>query len=227
MLSSLIQAQPERYERAKKQLRKMLPLSGPTVASITNTLSGLHQRYVEDYVFIHIPKCGGTSVERALGIPFVNHDTALERRKRLGTEAWAQRYKFAVVRHPYDRVVSLFFYWWKLDRPDVDVINAELPPWLEETEERLARGKAQVHLQSQWWWMTDEDGNFILDDCLHLESIASDFQRVTQRLGRDLSLPHVKKNAFKVDYRSLLDDATRERIQRIHHDDFEHLGYET
>lgn len=226
MLSSLIQAQPERYERAKNQLRRLLPLSGPTVASITGQLSSLHQRYLEDYVFIHIPKCGGTSVERALGIPFVNHDTALERRRKLGPSVWNRRYKFSVVRHPYDRIVSLFFYWWKLDHLDVDLINAELPAWLEETEARLARGKAHIHLQSQWWWLTDEDGRFILDDLLRLESIAGDFERVNQHLGRNLVLPHVKKNAFKIDYRNLLDDATRERIRRIHHEDFEHLGYE-
>ena len=67
------------------------------------------QRETGTYAFIHINKCGGTSVEAALGIPKV-HDTAQERREKLGVEAWDRLKNFSGVRDPYARVASLYRY---------------------------------------------------------------------------------------------------------------------
>lgn len=66
----------------------------------------IQQRFFSSFIFVHINKCGGTSIQRALGIPVKDHDTALERKRKIGRR-WDSLYKFSVIRHPYYRVESL------------------------------------------------------------------------------------------------------------------------
>jgi len=81
-----------------------------------------------NFIFIHIGKTGGTSMEKVLcshfGIAFretthghlswnpkqnhVKHIWARGMIKKVGMEAWRQCFTFAFVRNPYDMVVSLY-----------------------------------------------------------------------------------------------------------------------
>ena len=72
------------------------------------------------FIFVHIPKNAGTSIELALKDyctaesllrPDTNpHETAVEARVRIGKEKFDEYFKFAVCRNPYDRELSYFFY---------------------------------------------------------------------------------------------------------------------
>lgn len=69
----------------------------------------LWARYVEfmaPCVFIHIPKTAGTSLTHALGMQGISHSTAERWLVHLGRERFFNRYRFTIVRHPVDRVVS-------------------------------------------------------------------------------------------------------------------------
>jgi hypothetical protein len=92
------------------------------------------------FIFIHVPKTGGTSIVRAL-YPFLDvendiiigghpdhedgkdhikqskgelhkHSTALEIKDAVGKETWDEYFIFAFVRNPFSRVVSMYE-WWK------------------------------------------------------------------------------------------------------------------
>lgn len=88
------------------------------------------------FVFVHLHKCGGTSVERALSTQMAwndlilgssrygeklqqiykpeygldKHSTAAEIKNVIGDELWKSYFTFATVRHPFDRVVSFYSY---------------------------------------------------------------------------------------------------------------------
>lgn len=89
--------------------------------------------YIEQHnlLFIHIPKTGGVAIERALGIKAANepkkliskqkeliegvrtvpqHFTPDILRERLGEDIYESSIKFTVVRNPYTRVLSEYFY---------------------------------------------------------------------------------------------------------------------
>lgn len=94
--------------------------------------------YLEKHntVFVHIPKCAGTSIENTLkavsssydytdnelllvknknpllGPPSLHHLSAREylNRKHLSSEQWSKAYKFSLVRNPYSRLVSAYNY---------------------------------------------------------------------------------------------------------------------
>ncbi|MAK60601.1 MAG: hypothetical protein CMK09_06455 [Ponticaulis sp.] len=98
-----------------------------------------------NFVFIHLHKCAGTSVEVALSkilnyndiligstpegekqqeffkrtIGLNKHSTAREVQKFLGAEHWEHMFSFAFVRHPLHRLYSLYNYSLKLAAPHV------------------------------------------------------------------------------------------------------------
>ena len=82
----------------RKLIRKMKP-----------KVYRLRHQFVDKFVFIHINKTGGSSVERALKIPF-GHETALEKIARMGRTQWDRRFSFTVIRNPWDKVVSHYHF---------------------------------------------------------------------------------------------------------------------
>ena len=61
------------------------------------------------YLFIHINKTAGSSIERALNLRF-EHKTAMEKRAELGSLRWRRAFKFSFVRNPWDKVASHYRY---------------------------------------------------------------------------------------------------------------------
>ena len=69
----------------------------------------LWTQYVEmtsPCVFIHVPKTAGTSIADAIGMKGITHSNAQEWKDHIGSKRFDERFKFTVVRHPIDRVVS-------------------------------------------------------------------------------------------------------------------------
>src|SRR5687768_13300689 len=69
----------------------------------------LHTKFVAGFCFVHINKTGGTSIEKALGLPF-QHRTAVEIRRLIGAKEWDRRFSFAFVRNPWDKVASHYHF---------------------------------------------------------------------------------------------------------------------
>ena len=225
-LARYVRGDPARYEEKKAALRAGLPVSDGLRMRVAGVLSGLHQKYFEDFVFIHIPKCGGTSVERALGVPLTNHDTALERRKKLGEARWARRVKFAVVRNPYARIASSFFYWRAKKDAGLDHWRNQFADWLQHFEIVHKEDGLEKPIKSQVWWTSDEQGAPLLDFTCRLEHIEEDLMPVTKALGRDIRLPKVNVNPHLVDYDQLHNERTRAMTREIYPEDFERFKYE-
>lgn len=65
--------------------------------------------------FVHIPKTAGTSFEavffEAVGRNRSQHAPARYWRQALGAHDWETSFKFAIVRHPFHRLVSGYTYW--------------------------------------------------------------------------------------------------------------------
>ena len=64
-------------------------------------------------LLIHVPKTGGTSFEDALfGIRNRSQHAPMHYwKKRIGIKKWSEMFKFAIVRHPFHRLVSGYTYW--------------------------------------------------------------------------------------------------------------------
>ena len=201
-------------------------------------------------IFIHIPKCGGTSVEDViwpkeqgrteedLWMGFVSrfenkyqtgglqHLLAWQVREEVGHDVFRDYYKFAFVRNPWDRVVSQFAYIQR--RPDLmDYVgmtsNTEFKAYLE-----LIRLKEHVQWMPQVRFLLDHDGSLLVDRIGRLESFNEDCAQIFDALGLALDqLPgHVnlsKRQAFQYYYS---DSEAVEIVANIFADDISFLGYE-
>jgi len=180
------------------------------------------------WVFIHINKTGGSSIEHALGLRF-EHKTALEKRADLGAWLWNRKFRFTFVRNPWDRVASHYHYRVMTDQTGLGDRHLSFGDWV-----RLAYGEQDPRycdqpkmFQAQWRWIADEAGNSMVHFVGRFERLAEDFAALTRQLGIEAELPHLKGSSRgRKPYQGEYDAETREIVARVFAEDIEHFGYE-
>jgi len=182
------------------------------------------------FLFIHIPKTGGNSVQEIL-LPYSmdkkvmdhkqdgierfdltnkelgtnKHSRLGEYRKKLPSELFASLFKFATLRNPWDRMVS--FYWMPYKG------NIE---WdRNEFRKVILQTVPSAHLI--------EGG---IDHLMRFEHLQEDFNQVCDKIGiARQQLP--RRNASKHDhYSTYYDDELIELVRQHHGCDIEYGGYE-
>lgn len=184
------------------------------------------QRRRIDFAFIHIPKCGGTSVTQAMGQRIKLHDTARERRDKLGHDRWNAIYRFSFVRHPYERAVSFYSFHQKTAHGKSRVGDFDLNDWVRAAlrDHTLSSTVWASRLAPCHTWLSDEKGQIIVDDVFKLEEIDQAWVTIGPKIGSSALLPHsnasrggLTRDAFDATSRSILQDHFRT--------DFEAFGY--
>lgn len=179
-----------------------------------------------DFIFIHINKTGGSSIEQVLGIPF-RHRTAREARREIGPAAWASAFKFTVVRNPWDKVVSHYCYRVQTDQTGLADGATGFREWVAE-----AYGKRNpkyydkpMMFMPQMDWITDARGRILVDFIARFENLDDDFAKICARLNRPVAaLPHLKRSQ-RGDYRAYYDEPTAAIVARWFRKDIAEFGY--
>lgn len=150
-------------------------------------------------IFIHVPKAAGNALMKTLfGVAATGHDP-LRRYCSYNSEKFKHYYKFAVVRNPYDRLVSSFFYLKQggIGFFDNDFAESYLNDvdTFEEFVKRLGSdGKFRsaimswVHFVPQLDFITLDGSNVAVDRVIKLENIDLEMSD----LCRELGIPPVK-----------------------------------
>ena len=186
----------------------------------------LHTKYCSKYTFIHINKTGGTSIEKALNAPLI-HKTAMEFRNEIGHDRWNKRFSFAIVRNPWDRAVSQYHYRVMINKTSLK--NRKLPfnEWIIRTfrEKSPEYVDEKIMFMTQTEWVSNQDGEIIVDLIGRFESLQPDWEKICRRLNKPVvPLPHVKKSS-RGDYRTLYNDKSIEIIDSYFRCDIENFGY--
>jgi len=206
-------------------------------------------------LFVHVPRTGGTSIEAALGMAgdvevedeerlfgricsaryraldlgsdYLQHLTLRELRSLPSAARCRGYFTFAVVRNPWERVVSVYA---RLVAGEAGALAARLgvddpgtlsfPAFLD-----VAEGCGHAHLAPQLDFLLDDAGEVGVDLVGRFERLDATFDEVRRRLGRpELALPHQNRSAHR-HYSSYYDAATRERVARMYVRDIEAFGY--
>jgi hypothetical protein len=178
------------------------------------------------YVFIHINKTAGSSIERALLLRF-EHRTALEKRAELGDWRWNRAFRFSFVRNPWDKVASHYFYRVKRNVTGLADNPIPFPTWVhlayEEHDPRYVNRPKMFMPQADW--LCDRDGTLLVNYVGRFERLAADFAEVCRILNRPATLPHLKRSGNR-DYRRLYDAGARRVVAQAFARDIEMFGYE-
>lgn len=206
------------------------------------------------YIFVHAPKTGGTSLAMALESKVGKDDIllgdtpkALNRRKRqkaltasgrlwkhaqlrdiqglVGQAEIDSYFVFTIVRNPWDRVVS--YYFWlrdqKFDHPAVSL--AKSLPFTDFLNN--PNTKASFHASPYASYVTDATGKNRCDMFLRLENLASDMPILEQNL--DLKLPpvgHDNRSIRDADWRGYYTKADQELVADLCAGDIKQFAYQ-
>ncbi|MBR8826881.1 MAG: sulfotransferase family 2 domain-containing protein [Gomphosphaeria aponina SAG 52.96 = DSM 107014] len=111
-----------------------------------------------------------------------NHSTAQEIKEYLGEQLFNQYFKFAFVRNPWDWQLSFYFFLKRIKTHQLYELanNYNFPEFLK------------IHLDSQppllLDFLTDSQGNIIVDKIGRLENIEQDFREIIQKIALDPNL---------------------------------------
>ncbi len=201
------------------------------------------------YIFVHIPKTGGTSLALALEARAMKDDIligdtpkAQKRRKRVKAltapgRLWKHArlsdvdgmaglpdpaFVFTLVRNPWARMVSL--YHWSRDQSfDHPMIAAakshDFAGFLTATHVRDALLNDRATA-----YVTDRSGNVRCDAFIRLEHLDSDLAPLEDHLGFRIEMPHVNRSTH-ADPATLYTPKTEQLVGDIFADDIARFGY--
>ena len=206
-------------------------------------------------IFVHVPRTAGSSIEQVLGIwgddnkgtltparpdmlfglvgtKALQHLNARDVRDRLGDEVYRSYFKFAIVRNPYDRVVSTYH----IRKKHFPKIQMSFPDFVQKRIagkksffRDLFMSKAEKALEDQFEgqheFLSDEKGALLVDFIGKYESLDGDFEKIGDRLGLKVKLPKTNLSRHE-DYRKYYDEELKKTVRDVYRKDFEAFGYE-
>lgn len=206
-----------------------------------------------NYIFVHIPKTGGTALataleDRAMADDILIGDTpkALRRKRRLkGVETVGRLWKhsrlddlpglidedemagmfvFTLVRNPWDRMVS-YYHW--LREQSFDHPAVVLAGSLEFAE-FLAHPQTQASIAQNPYgrYLRLPSGREHCSAFVRLENVAEELALVTAHLGWNLAMPgRINESARQRDYESYYTPTEIEIVARVCAEDIARFGY--
>lgn len=188
-------------------------------------------------LFVHIPKCAGTSLMDALfGGPVSNHRSIAFLRLAFTAEEYRRTFKFTFVRNPWDRLVSTFYYLRAGGQSEQDVEWAARLGLADRSfrdfvmdglSEDMIDGAYHFRPQAQFVTL-GRDGPPEMDFIGRFETIERDFETLRARLGVEARLPSRNRGKARPEggYRDAYDDETRAKAGRLYARDAALFGYD-
>lgn len=201
---------------------------------------GLSHEY--KFIFIHIPKTAGTTIcsswEGALlknvckksGVLGGTHKSAMQLKEMFPAE-WEEYTKWAVIRNPYDRFVSKYYFKQLEPRKNFDL------EWTDKEAEGIL---------PQLYWITDRHdyflptspydrkdlhfGNIVVDKLLRYENLNQELKNLFEELGIKLksydAIPHFRQTRMVGDYKNYFDEKLKGIVKYLYREDLKRLGYD-
>ncbi len=203
------------------------------------------------YIFVHIPKTGGTSMalaleDHALADDILVGDTpkAQRRKHRLKDVRTAGRlwkhstiadaeglltqsdldtcFIFTLVRNPWDRMLSLYHWLKGQSFAHPAVPLAKTLSFAEFIRHRTIRAGFSV---SSSFYLRDRNGRDCADLYIRLEHLANDIAPLEAHMGFKLALPRSNASERPKDYRAAYTEADAEVIGDMCKSDIARFGY--
>lgn len=195
----------------------------------------------DNFIFIHIYKCGGMSLRKAIMNNIAakevakSHSTAKETKEYFinnsGQMIWDNAFKFSFVRNPYDWAASLYEFIRKSpaheNYEEIKDFDFELfcTWYINKLNNHSLNINGRFNTLHQFLY--DDNNTCLVDFVGKLENFNQDFKFVASKLGIKSKTPkiNVSDRDFK-DYRKYYNDKTKDMITRAFHQDLVTFNYQ-
>ena len=187
--------------------------------------------YDKKFIFIHINKTAGTSVEKALceygqkrTVPKENNDFKMSKQSQhfnykeykefLGSD-YDDYFKFTVIRNPFDRVASYYY--------GGNAISSGLnfSDWIINRYQNKNFQDFERMYSDYKHWIGDEK----IDLILRFENLSNDFEILKNKLNLDCELGFHNVTKDRKHYSKYYNEKTKNIIQNFFSDELEKFNY--
>lgn len=130
-------------------------------------------------VFVHIPKTAGTSIESAMGFQHSCHASARDYME-CNPQQFEQAFKFATLRNPVERIVSLYYYAKKGGNGGIK--DAEKFAWVKKLDltafVKALPSRHEINFAPQSYFVLNERKELMVDEILCTERLSQDWKQL-------------------------------------------------
>jgi hypothetical protein len=186
-------------------------------------------------IFIHVPKCAGISVGKALfGVVPGSHISVLTYQLIYPREEYERYFKCAFIRNPWDRLLSAFRFLTSggMTEKDRRWADANLKPFADFDDfvrrwVSLPNVSSWQHFKPQHRFICDPWGRVQVDFVGRFERLEEDVSTIARRIGVEGRLPRLNQGPPRdADYRSYYTTETRDIVADAYRRDIELFGYD-
>jgi hypothetical protein len=195
------------------------------------------------HIFVSIPRNASRGVHSMLGLRhrkdhsrpddrgiLDNHATCLVLRDRYGEVEFAERFKFCLVRNPWERCVS----WYEHHRTLEPYSRLSFRDWVLAglPHHWTVQNGTDYHRSSPLWqhsFITDTNGDLMVDSIGRVERFLDDMIQICETIGISTDLAaksHTRPSRTQLHYREYYDDQTRGAVRTLLQRDILLFGYE-
>jgi len=165
-------------------------------------------------IFIHINKTGGSSIEKVFGYDGIKHEHSSQLKARVG-EKWDQYFKCSIIRNPWDRLVSEYFY--RIKKGSVEGMG--FCDWVQMMHSKHSHTTYAAGPQSKWLRDMDFVGRF--------ETLQESFDYICSVVEYpQTKLPHTNATSHR-HYSKYYDEETRKLVEEWHQPELDDYYFES
>lgn len=192
----------------------------------------------QKFIFIHVPKTGGTSIKNALYTKdernYLSDNDLWHCPVRELTDIPDDCFKFAYVRNPWDRFVSLYQYFrssvlrrgYQQDKERSKILRSMCNNFTEFCHlsvDQLYEIHPD-HFRNQYWFI-EKDAQLGVDFIGRFENMWSDFKHICNKIEIPIQRLLRKNSTKHPIYTEYYDEKTKQLVADLYTDDIEHFGY--
>ena len=185
--------------------------------------------FEQKFIFIHITKTGGTSVETALGGKLHDHRACKKYIEEYGDDIFDRLPSFTIVRNPWDKMVSHYAYL----RLHKKANEKNKVPWSSKVKdlsfdqwlEKIANGEQVTAFPLRHFNYIKVNGKIVVKHIIRFENLQEDFNKACSKIGIEATkLPHLNKSNH-AHYSCYYNEKTKNIIGKHYKEEIDYFGY--
>jgi len=163
--------------------------------------------------------------EQLLPIPEIakiqhGHISAQQIAPYLDASIWQNYFKFAIVRNPFDRFISICFF---LNRKNPMFVETPLQ-WMKSAI-KVQRFRQRILVKPQYQQLIDGQGNIAMDYVGRYETLQESVDEICQQLQLETTPLQKRNTSEHSEYREYYDDELRSAVENIYQEDLRRFNY--